>query len=282
MLNCCLDYPSVRYIFHLGAPRDATDYNQAIGRCARDGKPEYAVTYFDLTRVKKVAGDDLFGCNVVYETLHDNETCRRLRLGMFFDGVTVPCAMAPGTQLCDICEAQLSQNPPETGPAQFPSHLLPNLEVVEEPAGKPKVGSTDRRGETSQVFGELSMFVPLPDRAQTLGTRLNNPLNHPVPSASFGNQFAAAEASIAQLSAKPIDEHLRQIHKAFQALATCCIYCWSQDFEYNTTTYGAVRSMHTSILGCGRYGSNSSDFLRAAASFVVALSRYSSWTNPSR
>jgi superfamily II DNA helicase RecQ len=34
MLNCCLDYPHIRYVFHLGPPRDVVDYYQAIGRAA--------------------------------------------------------------------------------------------------------------------------------------------------------------------------------------------------------------------------------------------------------
>jgi superfamily II DNA helicase RecQ len=35
MLNCGLDYPHVRYVFHLGPPRDIINYYQAIGRAAR-------------------------------------------------------------------------------------------------------------------------------------------------------------------------------------------------------------------------------------------------------
>src|SRR6202035_1104005 len=46
MLNCCLDYPSVRTVFHLGQPRDVIDYYQAIGRAARNGSPCQSVVYF--------------------------------------------------------------------------------------------------------------------------------------------------------------------------------------------------------------------------------------------
>ena len=49
MLNCCLDYPYVRYVFHLGPPRDVIDYYQAIGRAARAGGVGTAITYFNPT-----------------------------------------------------------------------------------------------------------------------------------------------------------------------------------------------------------------------------------------
>jgi len=242
MLNCCLDYPSVRYVFHLSAPRDATDYNQAIGRCARDGRPGYAIVYFDPRRLKKITGDDWFGANVIYDTLQDNTTCRRLRVGMFFDGVSVPCVMISGAQLCDICEAQLSQVPPETGPVRFPSNLLPDLET-----SKTLVDNCDRRENSTSSSSKLSL-ISLPNRAQSLATRLNNPLNHPAPSASFGSHFAAAQSSVAHLSTKPSDEYLKQIHAALQMLAKCCVYCWSQDFEYDTH----------SLCHCAYYANNRS------------------------
>jgi hypothetical protein len=34
MLNCCLDYPHVCFVFYLGPPRDIIDYYQAIGHLA--------------------------------------------------------------------------------------------------------------------------------------------------------------------------------------------------------------------------------------------------------
>jgi superfamily II DNA helicase RecQ len=36
-LHCCLDYPYVRYVLHLGFPRNIVDYSQAVGRAARAG-----------------------------------------------------------------------------------------------------------------------------------------------------------------------------------------------------------------------------------------------------
>jgi hypothetical protein len=235
MLNCCLDYPSVRYVFHLGAPRDATDYYQAIGRCARDGKPGHAVVYFHSKNLPKFTGDDLFGATVIYELLHDDTMCRRLRPGIFFDGVAAPCAMLPGAQLCDICEGQLNQVPPETGPIRFPSHLLQNLESPGSSGEVIENDDHDHRQDSSRAStSNPSRFITPLKRVKTLAANPNNPINHPAPSASFGGHFSAAQSSIKQLSVRPSDERLRQIHVACQILAKCCIYCWSQGFDYNS------------------------------------------------
>jgi superfamily II DNA helicase RecQ len=78
MLNCCLDYPTVHVVCHLGPPRDVVDYYQAIGRVARNGEPGQSIVYFDPTRLKKPTGDDPYGHLVIYDMLRDNSTCRRL------------------------------------------------------------------------------------------------------------------------------------------------------------------------------------------------------------
>jgi len=204
MLNCCLDYPSVRYIFHLGAPRDATDYYQAISRCGRDGKPGYAIVYYDPGSLKKFCGDDLFGANVIYETLRDNTTCRQLHPGIFFDGVAVPCAMEPDSQLCDVCESQLSQSPPEMGPVRFPYHLMPDFELPQLSSNN---GCHDGQSFTSPSTSNPLASTFWPCHTKLLTPSRNNPLNHPAPMASFGNHFAAAQASI-KIPAKLSDEYL--------------------------------------------------------------------------
>ena len=119
MLNCCLDYPSVRTVFHLGQPRDAIDYYQAMGRAARNGEPGKSIVYYDPARLKKVTGEDPYGAGVIYEMLKDNSICRRLRPGIFLDGFAVPCTMLPRAQLCDVCEAEATRVPPEGGPRHW-------------------------------------------------------------------------------------------------------------------------------------------------------------------
>lgn len=132
MLNCCLDYPAVRFIFHLGVPRDAIDYWQAIGRGSRDGCRGESIVYFQTEKCRKITGEDLYGQGAMHETLRDNSTCRRLRISLFLDGTATPCTMLPHGQLCDVCETQTSQSPPADGPTQFPAHLLPPSSLTDE------------------------------------------------------------------------------------------------------------------------------------------------------
>jgi superfamily II DNA helicase RecQ len=65
--------------------RDAIDYHQAVGRAARDGGAGQAIVDFDPTRVKRSIEDEVYGTSVIYDTLQDNTTCRRLRLAIFLD-----------------------------------------------------------------------------------------------------------------------------------------------------------------------------------------------------
>jgi superfamily II DNA helicase RecQ len=91
MLNCCLDYPSVRYVFHLGPPRDVIDYYQAIGRAGRDGGVGKSIVYFDPMSLTGPArsSSDPFGKQVIYDMLRDGSLCRRLRPSFFLDGIGV-------------------------------------------------------------------------------------------------------------------------------------------------------------------------------------------------
>lgn len=80
MLNCCLDYPCVKFVFHLGPPRDIVDYHQAIGRLARNGKPGTAIVFYDPHALREPDNNDAFGSSVIYDMLCDESLCRRLRL----------------------------------------------------------------------------------------------------------------------------------------------------------------------------------------------------------
>jgi hypothetical protein len=224
MLNCCLDYPSVKYVFHLGPPRDAIDYYQAIGRAARQNTSGQAIVYFDPTRLKKVTGEDPFGRSVIYDMLRDRSMCRRLRPVMFLDGVAIPCSMLPGAQLCDICEAEATQNPPDTGPRLFPRHLL----------------QSDRHSQTVNPAAvtpaprHIPAQIPARCQSKSLASTSTNPVNQPAPLATFGNHFAAAQATLKRVPLTYSEECALQIRKACQVLAKSCIYCWSQYFEYHS------------------------------------------------
>lgn len=223
MLNCCLDYPSVRTVFHLGPPRDVVDYYQAIGRTARKGTVGQSIVYFDPTRLKKITGEDPYGSCVIYDMLRDNATCRRLRPVIFLDGIAIPCAMLPNAQLCDVCEAEATRTPPGNGPLRFPHHLLPSSEPSPEVSSAlaiPVLSSASTKTTTKQ---------------RLLNSPPTDPINQPAPSATFGNHFAAAQATSA-LKHTQIYSEARglQIRMACEALAKACVHCWAHDFEFHS------------------------------------------------
>jgi hypothetical protein len=125
MLNCCLDYQHVRYVFHLGVPRDAIDYSQAIGRCSRDGQPGAAIVYYRSRSRTPRSTDDRFGRSVILEMIDHPGTCRNTLLCRFLDGVEIYCFSEPDSVLCDSCEELTMKQQealtiePATGPNQL-------------------------------------------------------------------------------------------------------------------------------------------------------------------
>ena len=209
MLNCCLDYPSVSHVFHLGSPRDVVDYYQAIGRAARAGGVGKSIVYFDpssLVKPAQVNGSDLFGRQVIYDMLQDKSLCRRLRPGFFLDGVGVPCAMLPGAQLCDICLAQLNCQIPDLGLRRIPHDLAP---ASIQPCG--------------------------PNDVRTQLALLPDPLNQPTSSASFATHFASANSclDIGKARINCSRELGGIIRIACNNLAKSCVACWSSCLEYS-------------------------------------------------
>lgn len=210
MLNCCLDYPSVSLVFHLGSPRDAVDYYQAIGRAARAGGVGESIVYFDPSSLKKhtqVDRPDLFGKKVIDDMLQDKSLCRRLRPSFFLDGVGVPCTMLPRAQLCDICSTQLNCQRPDPGLHRMPDDLAP--------------ASIQPRGP-NDVRKQLAL---LPD-----------PLNQPASSASFATHFVAASSCLdigkARINgSRELGSSI--IRAACDNLEKSCVACWSSSLEYS-------------------------------------------------
>lgn len=210
MLNCCLDYPSVSYVFHLGSPRDVVDYYQAIGRAARAGGVGDCIVYFQPSSLEKPAlvdGCDLFGRQVIYDMLQDKSLCRRLRPGFFLDGVGVPCSMLPHAQLCDICSTQLNCQRPDPGLHRIPRDLVSASSI--------------------RPFG--------PNDVRTQLALLPDPLNQPTSSASFATHFAAANSSldIGKARINCSRELGGVIRTACDNLAKSCVACWSSCLEYS-------------------------------------------------
>ena len=203
MLNCCLDYPDIRYVFHLGPPRDVIDYYQAIGRSARAGGIGKSIVYFDPASLTKPMGDDPFGRGIIYDMLRDKSLCRRLRPSFYLDGIGIPCAMLPGAQLCDVCMAQSSSQFPDPG-----LHRIPD---------------------------RLASGAPVHTLAQL--TPLFNQRNQPAPSATFATHLAAANASMAfEAVVRPtkIEESGHSIRVTCERLAKSCVNCWCNGLEHHS------------------------------------------------
>lgn len=223
MLNCCLDYPDVRYVFHLGPPRDVIDYYQAIGRAARASGVGKSVVYFDPVSIRRPREDenDPFGKRVIYEMLYDESLCRRLRPSFFLDGIAVPCAMFPGAQLCDVCVAQSSCQLPDPGVRRIPADLAPII-----PSQHPDISQTHTITD-----------------APVYPTRLPDPIRQPAPLATFATHLAAANACFAFGKVIPTDmEDLgRCIRIACDRLAKSCVNCWCNGLNYHSHSLAECR-----------------------------------------
>lgn len=212
MLNCCLDYPYVRYVFHLGPPRDVIDYYQAIGRAARAGGTGKSVIFFNPACLRKPSQSDQtdrFGKQVIHDMLLDASLCRRLRPMFFLDGVGVPCSMLPAAQLCDVCTTQSNRPPLDSNLYPIPALPSSRLCDVIQPSQ-----STDFRAQVKC----------LPD-----------PMIQPAPLASFATHLAAA-TSFADGSVKSsrFDQECHAIRLAGDHLSKTCSNCWSNGFEFNS------------------------------------------------
>jgi hypothetical protein len=217
MLNCCLDNAYDKYVFHLGPPRDAVDYYQAIGRAARACGVGETIVYFNPALVGKPADlhpDDLFGGQIIHNMLHDTSLCRRLRPGFFLDGIGVPCAMLPRAQLCDICSAELNCQQTDAGLRCIPDGLAP-----------PAPSSPGRRFDDIQScrLTEVEKLAVLPD-----------PLREPAPMASFATHLAAANSCLIFGKARSTEDLGGLIRTACNNLSKSCVNCWSNALEYHS------------------------------------------------
>ncbi|KAG5223759.1 P-loop containing nucleoside triphosphate hydrolase protein [Salix suchowensis] len=210
MLNCCLDYPAVRFIFHLGQPRDVVDYWQAVGRSSRDGDPGRSIIFvppLDQVKQFKAGVDDVFGTLVIAKMIYDH-ICRRLHPVTFLDGHAVTCSMLPLAQMCDVCFQQFQQ---------LASGTLPQFDA--------SYHSPHRRPSTSLIKPTSPPVNPL----HALSVLPTHPLRQPAPQASFANRLLAAwkvlESRHEQRTSASVTIALLVL-KACRSLCTICVACW--------------------------------------------------------
>lgn len=220
MLNCCLDYPYVRYVFHLGPPRDVVDYYQAIGRAARAGGTGKSIVFFNpawLSRPSQPDQADPFGKQVIHDMLLDASLCRRLRPMFFLDGVGVPCSMLPAAQLCDVCATQSNHPPLDSNLHPIPALPSSRLSDVIQPS------------QSADFQAQLK--------------RLPDPMTQPAPLALFSTHLAAATSSLTDESVKysHFDQECHTIRLAGDHLSKTCSNCWSNGFEFNSHSLAQCR-----------------------------------------
>ena len=215
MLGYCLNYRHIRYVFHLGPPKDLVDHYQAIDRTARAGGIGTFIIYFNPESLHQLTrdGDDPFGRRVINEMLNDTPVCRRLPPSFFMDGTGVPCAMIHGAQLCDVCAAEATCQDPD-----------PNLRHIPH---------SFQRG-----FSRSDKLV----ESSTRSALLPSPLNQPAPSATFAHHLAAASASLA-FGKSSIHAHElgHSIRIACDNLAKSCVNCWCNGSEYHSHSLAECR-----------------------------------------
>lgn len=197
-MDCCLDYPRIKYIFHLGAPRNGVDYCQSISHLYQSNEPGGAIVYYDPATLSPPSSTDGLEALVIYDMLRDSTMCRRIRPSIFRDGFSISCVMLPRAELCDVCETQLPLSPPRSGPHRFPANLV-------------------------ERFGDSTTFLLMREESEPSCRTFSRGLDtrvHPNPSpagAGVRNYFAT----------KPNrDQSGATVFKTCQSLKSSCVLCW--------------------------------------------------------
>lgn len=127
ILGVGLDVPEVTHVLHPGLPRDAIAFIQEVGRAGRSQTFSRAwsiVILPEFMEREQYPDPDVFGVQLLHESLTDDETCRRITLQMFLDGVALPCSMIEGnTHMCDVCQSK-SKLKPRNGDCDFPLSII--------------------------------------------------------------------------------------------------------------------------------------------------------------
>jgi hypothetical protein len=202
MLNCCLDYSTVRYVFHLEAPRDVVDYYQAIGRCARDGKLGTAIVYYTPCRGgRESTKDDPFGKSVLWEMLHGRTVnqCRRVSPSEFLDGFGIPCTMLPDANFCDVCSDAMA--------------------------------SATHAGGWSHSSSSPIMPLTMSPRSFVTTTP---------PPASFGTHLVAALSSLKPVQPSQEEQLGLMIRQACDVLSNHCVCCWVLKLKTECTSHRLI------------------------------------------
>ena len=101
-----VDYPSVRTVLHVGAPRSAVAYGQESGRAGRDGVASQSVVLLERpARTGRLQGGSQAADQLAMQRmLQADVRCRRQILTAYLDGGQgLTCEAVAGSILCDAC-----------------------------------------------------------------------------------------------------------------------------------------------------------------------------------
>jgi hypothetical protein len=111
ILGCGIDYSHIRDVVHRDPSFTMLDQYQEDSRGGRDGL-ECRATTFILENKKYQIPDHQYdlGSRILFDSLRDDNGCRRMAPGLFLDGQSTQCVSLPGAHFCDNCERSLSQD----------------------------------------------------------------------------------------------------------------------------------------------------------------------------
>ena len=105
-----IDYPKVRFVYHLGGSHSIIDYAQECGRAGRDGENAQCVTFTWYNwQIPFAKGDDDY--KDIVDLIQNNTQCKRFLLHQHLDEVSYSCLfLGNDCNLCAVCKEQYAKS----------------------------------------------------------------------------------------------------------------------------------------------------------------------------
>jgi superfamily II DNA helicase RecQ len=124
-----LDVPNVSHVLHANLPRDALSFIQEAGRAGRGSphQPAFSIVMLPPSLpLPTYPSPDLFGAQLIRDSLLNQTLCRRVTIQKFLDGTGETCSMLPtSTHFCDNCLRAADNPPPRPTQGQSTIFLTP-------------------------------------------------------------------------------------------------------------------------------------------------------------